>query len=164
LKGSRDAYKINFVETSRTFLYLPSKSRQLELDLTLTLLAQALRRNLFPGGIDYVLNTQDMWLKTDPDVANQAVFVASHQNGGILPEQPMKSSALNPRLRRALIDAGLPQRNTMYCFRRERIIHTKHMYGTEAAKTIAVHKENTDTHNVYDVVNVGDIDIQGQLA
>ncbi|KAH3914631.1 hypothetical protein HBH56_091850 [Parastagonospora nodorum] len=76
----------------------------------------------------------------------------------------MKTSALNPRLRMACIDAGLPARNTMYCFRRERIIHAKHTYGTEAAKTIAGHVEGSNAHEHYDTVNVGDIDIQAYNA
>ncbi|EAT88168.2 hypothetical protein SNOG_04408 [Parastagonospora nodorum SN15] len=52
----------------------------------------------------------------------------------------------------------------MYCFRRERIIHAKHTYGTEAAKTIAGHVEGSNAHEHYDTVNVGDIDIQAYNA
>jgi hypothetical protein len=73
----------------------------------------------------------------------------------------MRVAALNPRLRLTLISAGLPQRNTMYCFRRERIIQTKHQYGTEAARAIVGHADDSGAHERYDTTNVGDIDIQG---
>jgi hypothetical protein len=48
----------------------------------------------------------------------------------------------------------------MYCFRRERIIHAKHTYGTEAAKAIVGHVEGSNAHEHYDTTNDGEIDIQ----
>jgi len=131
--------------------------------MTLTMLGLAIKRGLFPGGMAYVLETNDAWLKTDPIVAKQAVFVAADHQGNITPDVPMKTDALNPRLRRACIDAGLPQRNTMYCFRRTRIIETKHAHGTDAARAIAAHTDDSSAHERYDTINIGDIDIQSYI-
>jgi hypothetical protein len=47
----------------QTFCLPSTDSPLLELDLTLKLLRQAIRRNLFSGGLEYVLNT---CLMTDP--------------------------------------------------------------------------------------------------
>ncbi|KAH3914632.1 hypothetical protein HBH56_091860 [Parastagonospora nodorum] len=47
----------------QTFCLPSTDSPLLELDLTLTLLDQAIRRNLYSGGLEYVLNT---CLMTDP--------------------------------------------------------------------------------------------------
>jgi hypothetical protein len=71
---------VDYVEKSRTFLYLPDSSPlpKLELNLTLTLLGQAIKRRLFSGGLEYVLRTDDRWLKIDPVIAKQAVFVTAN--------------------------------------------------------------------------------------
>jgi hypothetical protein len=155
---------VNYTEKSRSFLYLPDTSPLpiLELDLTLTLLGQAIKRGLFPGGLAYVCETTDTWLKVDPVIAQQPVFVAANTAGSIDVNEPLKVAALNTRLRSTLIAAGLPQRNTMYCFRRERITATKHKYGTDAARDIAGHAGGSASHERYDSANTGDIDLQGQ--
>ncbi|KAH3955892.1 hypothetical protein HBI56_019850 [Parastagonospora nodorum] len=165
IKGHRDPYKHDYVEMSRTFLYLPdcSPSPQHELDLTLTLLGQAIKRNLFPGGLDYVLSTNDFWLKVDPVVASQPVFTGANQAGSIEVNEPMRVRVVNERLRLMLIRAGLPERNTMYCFRRARIVSTKHEYGVDAARAIAGHADQSKIHESYDTVNVADIDIQAYI-
>ena len=75
----------------------------------------------------------------------------------------MKHGALNPRLREASIEASLPRRNTMYCFRRTRIIETKHEHGEVAARAIAAHADDSNAHEYYDAVGVGDIDIQSYI-
>ena len=49
----------------------------------------------------------------------------------------------------------------MYCFRRARIVSTKHEYGMDAARVIAGYADQSKTHESYDPVNVADIDIQG---
>ncbi|KAI4649798.1 uncharacterized protein J4E79_009643 [Alternaria viburni] len=105
----------------------------------------------------------DVWLRTDPVVVNQAAFLAADSHGTITPGEPMKSGALNPHLREGCIDAGLPQRNTMYCFRRTRTIETKHEHGETAARAIAAHADDSNAHEYYDTVGVGDIDIQSYI-
>lgn len=160
MKGSRDAYKLHYEANTRTFLYPPIKSCPMQLDLTLVLTALAVRRGLFPGGLDHILSTNEHWLKKDPVVDEQAVFVAVDKQGNLDPNEPMISEALNPRLQSACTDAGLPQHNTMYCFRRNRIVTAKHDHSTELAKTIAGHGEFTSTHTRYGPDQVRDIDIQ----
>jgi len=72
----------------------------------------------------------------------------------------MKSGALNPRLRESCIYAGLPYRDTTYCFRRTRIVETKHEHGEAGARAIAAHAEDSSAHEYYDTVGVGEIDVQ----
>ncbi|KAI4693627.1 uncharacterized protein J4E84_002201 [Alternaria hordeiaustralica] len=51
----------------------------------------------------------------------------------------------------------------MCCFRRKRIIETKHEYGEGAAQAIAAHTGDSNAHECYDTVGVGDIDIQSYI-
>ncbi|KAI4923847.1 hypothetical protein J4E85_008003 [Alternaria conjuncta] len=51
----------------------------------------------------------------------------------------------------------------MYCFRRTRIIETKHEHGEAAARAIAAHADDSNAHEYYDAVGVGDIDIQSYI-
>src|SRR5690349_11923463 len=83
------------------FLYLPMKIK-CRLDLTLVLLAWAVRRGLFPGGLKYALETRDSYLKVDPAVNEQAVFVASNQLSEIYPSVPLGHGALNFKTPRKL--------------------------------------------------------------
>jgi len=99
----------------------------------------------------------------NPIALDQAVFLAAASHGTITPGEPMKSGKLNPRLREACIDVGLSQRNTMYSFCRTRIIETKHEHGEAAAHAIAAHADDSDAHEYYDTVGVGDIDIQSYI-
>jgi len=84
-------------------------------------------------------------------------FLAADSHGINTSGEPMKSGALNPRLREMCINAGLPQRNAMYSFRRTRIIETKHEHGE------ATHADDSNAREQYDTVGVGDIDIQSYI-
>ncbi|KAI8937069.1 hypothetical protein NX059_006288 [Plenodomus lindquistii] len=160
MKGNRDAYTEQFAERQKTFLFLPETSHRLELDLTLVLLGLALHRGLFPGGLEYITTTKDMFLKVDAKVNAQAVFVACDQAERTLPDTPMNFNALNPKLQAMCLEAGLPERNTMYCFRRTRIIEMKRGFNLELTKEVAGHRPDSHSHERYDTVGVGDIDIQ----
>ncbi|KAI8940677.1 hypothetical protein NX059_001947 [Plenodomus lindquistii] len=160
MKGHRDAYVEDFVERHKKFLFLPEASNRFELDLTLILLGLALERRLFPGGLDYVTTTDDLFLKVDPVVNAQAVFVASDQSGQSLPDTPMSYNALNPKLSATCLEAGLPSRNTMYSFRRTRIIESKRAFSLELTKETAGHRPDSDAHQRYDTVDQGDLDMQ----
>ena len=103
------------------------------------------------------------WLKTDPVVSNQTVFLPADSHGTITPGKPMKSGALNPHLREACIDAGYSQRNTMYCFRPTRITETKHEHGEAAARAIAAHADDSNANEYYNTVGVCDIDIYSYI-
>jgi hypothetical protein len=68
-KISRDAYAADYVGSTRKFLFMPLPSLRLELDLTLLLLGLAVKRGLFTP--DYVLYTDDAFLKTIPPLTRK---------------------------------------------------------------------------------------------
>ncbi|KAI8939896.1 hypothetical protein NX059_003625 [Plenodomus lindquistii] len=149
MKGNRDAYTQHFTERQKTFLFLPETSHRLELDLTLVLLGLALHRGLFPGGLEYITTTKDMFLKVDVKVNAQAVFIACDQAERTLPDTPLNFNAFNPKLQTICLEAGLPERNTMYCSRRIRIIEMKRGFSLELAKDVAGHRLDSYAHEMH---------------
>lgn len=147
------------MEAARSFFFSPLKTAPMELDLTLILLGNAIVRGLFPGGLGYVLTTEDQYLKTNASVAAEPVFVRLDASGQ-LSKDAMHADSLNTKLREALVEAGLPSYCTMYSFRREAIRSTKISEGTEVAKDLANHEPDSNAISYYDTIGLGDVDIQ----
>jgi hypothetical protein len=128
--------------------------------LILLLLGLAVKRGLFT--LDYAWNTDDAFLKVDPLVNAQAVFVAADKHGNLHATEPMHYNALNPKPQDACVRDGLSQRNTMYSFRRTGLYEALREHGREQARTLAGHSLQSDVlHTHYDTVGMGDVDIQG---
>jgi len=113
--------------------------------------------------VSTVLRTDDASLKSDLIVWNQAALLITANHDTITPDKPMKSTVPNPRLREACADAGPPERNTMHYLRRTHIIKPKREHGEAAVRAIAAHADDSATHDYYDTVGVGDIDIQSYI-
>lgn len=160
IKGSQDPYAEGYVDATRTFLFIPMKSR-MELDLTLILLGIAVNRGLF--SLDYAINTTDVFFKElNPEVLKQAVLVSADEKGNIAQESPMHEDDLDTKLRQVCAVAGLPYHGTMYSFRRTALPEASSYHGQEGANDLAGHTETSEVlRKHYGMVSIGGVDIQG---
>ncbi|KAJ4305039.1 hypothetical protein N0V90_000568 [Kalmusia sp. IMI 367209] len=162
-KGYRDPNKEKATADAwRTFLFLPSQGERLEFDLPIVLFGIAYKRGLFTQSLKTILDQKpsEAFLRKNPDVDHQAVFVAANQAGFLDPTEPMRINALNPKLQQLCAAVGLLERNTYYSICRTAIIKVRREHGTEAAKDIAFHKPSANSLFFYDNVGFGDIDMQ----
>lgn len=83
------------------------------------MLAHAFSRCLVPQYhiAEDLYNDNIMFLKVDPIISQQAVFVGADRNS-LMPELAMRESASHPKRREMCDFIGLLDRNTMYSFRR----------------------------------------------
>ncbi|KAH7344368.1 hypothetical protein BKA66DRAFT_579444 [Pyrenochaeta sp. MPI-SDFR-AT-0127] len=163
-KGFRNPNKegSSAADGRRTFVFLPSIAERLEFDMPLILLGIAYERGLFVQTLEDILSQtpHNVFIKKEPNVDKQAVFVAASQAGHLDPTKPMNIHALNPKLQQLCTGIGLFERNTYYSFRRSAIIEVRRQHTTESAKDFAHHKLNSNSLFFYDNVGFGDIDMQ----
>jgi hypothetical protein len=158
-KAHHDPHVPSKLDGKRYFTFIPSQTSRLEYDLSVLLLGLAYTRGLFPQTLDEILCGKEAIIPTQPDVAQQAVFVASDADGGLDPKRPMRVSALNPKLQSICLEVGLLLHNTMYSWRRTAIIETRRAEGTELAKEIAHHDLDGNSIFIYDNIGLGDLDV-----
>ncbi|KAF2279952.1 uncharacterized protein EI97DRAFT_477460 [Westerdykella ornata] len=160
LKGQRNPYTRNMLYGSRDFTFIPTTGNRNHLDLASLLLGLAYLRGLFVDPWDMIWHDDHVYLRKNPDVDEQAVFVAVDVQGRrLLLDTPMKENALNPKLGDMCIDVGLFQRNTMYSLRRAAISETKRRVGSESARELANHRPDGSSLYAYAHRGFADVDI-----
>ncbi|KAF2710844.1 hypothetical protein K504DRAFT_453891 [Pleomassaria siparia CBS 279.74] len=122
----------------------------------------AYQRGLFTRSLDDIMNQElsEAFLEKNPEVDQQAVFVAANQAGCLDGTKPMLADALNAKLQQLCKGVGLMERNTYYSLRRTAIIEVRRNHGTEAAKDLAFHVASADSLFFYDNAGFGDVDMQ----
>jgi len=73
-----------FVQGTR-HVFLPPKQRRLHLDLSALLFGLAYERGLFTKPLEDLLHGDELFIATNKDVAEQAVFVAADTQGILFP-------------------------------------------------------------------------------
>ncbi|KAF2271518.1 uncharacterized protein EI97DRAFT_487294 [Westerdykella ornata] len=159
-KGYRNPHAADqLVDPSRTFTFVPTRGTRFEFDLSLILFGLAYNRGLFTQTLDQILEGDEMFIPTRPEVAAQPVFVAANQAGSIVPNKGMTPEALNDKLKELCRRIGLLKRNTYYSLRRTAIIETRRTHGEAAARNLAFHVPDSGSLFAYDNVGFGDEDM-----
>jgi hypothetical protein len=159
-KGYRNPHaNCTLRDASRSFTFLPTRGCRFEFDLALILFGLAFTRGLFVGGLEDILNSDTLYIRTRPEIAAQAILVSSNQSGSINPDKPMLESALNEKLQILCRQIGLYRRNTYYSFRRTAIIETRRRSADNMAKNLAFHVHNAHSILAYDNEGLSSTDI-----
>jgi hypothetical protein len=119
----------------------------LESSLTIPEL-QAYERGLFTKSLHELLEGDEQFLQTRPNVAKQPVFVLLNPSGRYS-DTGMKERLLNPKLQAMCLLVGLTKRNTIYSLRRTALSQMKVHYGSESARELAAHVPNGHTLSAY---------------
>lgn len=159
-KGLRIPHQQKRKSPDRRFTILPLHANRYHLDLALLLTSLAFSRGLFHyKSLWELFNGDEVNIQQVGAVSKEAVFLAYDQAGVSPAHKPMHENSLNPKLREMCDLVGLFDRNTVYAFRRGAIVDQRRKMGTESAKEVAGHDQQSQTIYFYDDKCMEDVDL-----